>query len=226
MLKLSLTIIAIALPDCINPSFIGGQLFVATGRQPGRRAAAFTLAVWVVTFVFGVAMALGLGSLILSLVPKPGATVKYALITAAGGVMILGAIIVWIRRTALTKTPTDQGGADPGGTRGGSPAFIGACLGAVELPTAFPYFAAIALIVGSGVSSPEKLTLIGLYCVVYTLPLIVIAVGLALMGERAERALLPMGAWLLGHWPLIAAPVMATIGVAAVAFGIIELNSV
>ena len=33
------------------------------------------------TFLFGLALVLGLGDLILSFVPKPGATVKYELIT-------------------------------------------------------------------------------------------------------------------------------------------------
>ena len=76
MLKLALTVIAIALPDCINPTLIGGELFVATGSHPRRRTAVFTLAALTVTFLFGFAIALGLGDLILSLVPKPGATVN------------------------------------------------------------------------------------------------------------------------------------------------------
>ncbi len=90
MLKLALTVAAIALPDCINPSLIGGELFVATRPHPRRGVAQFTLAAGIVTFVFGLAFALGLGDLILSFVPKPGATVKYSLITAAGVVMAAG----------------------------------------------------------------------------------------------------------------------------------------
>ena len=53
MLKLVVTVIAIALPDCINPSLIGGELFVATGPKPRLRTAAFTAAAWLVTFVSG-----------------------------------------------------------------------------------------------------------------------------------------------------------------------------
>ena len=104
MLKLALTVAAIALPDCINPSLIGGELFVATRPHPRRGVAEFTLAAGIVTFVFGLAFALGLGDLILSLVPKPGATVKYSLITAAGVVMVAGGAVIWIRRKALTAS--------------------------------------------------------------------------------------------------------------------------
>jgi len=221
VLKLALTVVAIALPDCINPSLIGGELFIAAGPQPKRRTAAFTLAAGTVTFLFGLALALGLGDLILSFVPKPGATVKYALIAAAGLVLLVGGAVVVIRRRSLASSdPTrDRDKAH------GSAALIGAGVAGLELPTAFPYFGAIALIVGSGVSNAAKLSLLVLYCVVYTLPLIVIAVVCAVMGSRAERILLPAGDWLSAHWPAVVGPVTATIGIGILTFGIVELLS-
>jgi cytochrome c biogenesis protein CcdA len=219
MLKLAIAVVAIALPDCINPSLIGGELFVATGPHPRWRTAAFALAAWAVTFVFGVAFALGLGDLILSLVPKPGATLKYALIAGAGLVLLIGGTVVWIRRKALTSSePTHDRR-----TSHGSAALVGAGIAGLELLTAFPYFAAIAMIVGSGVSNAEKLSLLVLYCVVYVLPLIAIAALFAVMGERAERMLRPVGDWLLAHWPLIVGPLTATIGIGVLAFGLVQL---
>jgi cytochrome c biogenesis protein CcdA len=221
VLKLSLAVIAIALPDCINPSLIGGELLVATGSRPRWRTATFTLAAWTVTFLFGLAFALGLGDLILSLVPKPTATVKYALITAAGVVLSLGAAGVWIRRNSLV-------GKEPAPDRsrsGGSAGLIGAGIAGLELLTAFPYFAAIAMIVGSGVSGPEKLALLVLYCVIYVLPLIAIAATFAIMGQRAEQRLAPVSDWLFAHWPLIVAPLTAAIGIAVLVFGIVELST-
>jgi hypothetical protein len=102
---------------------------------------------------------------------------------------------------------------------------MGAGIAGLELLTAFPYFAAIALIVGSGVSDLAKLSLIVLYCVVYTLPLIAIAVVIAVMGERAERILRPVGGWLSAHWPMVVAPLTAAFGIAVLAFGITQLSS-
>jgi hypothetical protein len=220
MLKLAVTVVAIAIPDCINPSLIGGELFVATGTRPRRRTAAYTLAALLVTFAFGVAFALGLGDLILALLPKPTATVKYALITAAGLVLVLGAIGVWIRRRQLVSAEPAEGRQRSHGSAG----LMGAGIAGVELLTAFPYFAAIALIVGSSVSGPSKLSLLVLYCMVYTLPLIVIAAMFAVMGERAERLLKPVGDWLLANWPLIVAPLTAAIGIAVLVFGILQLT--
>jgi cytochrome c biogenesis protein CcdA len=220
MLKLALTVVVIALPDCINPSLIGGELLVAMPSHPRRRSIAFTLGVLAVTFGFGLAFALGLGDLILSFVPKPGAAVKYSLITAAGTALVIGGTVIWIRRDALTGSPRS---ADR--TPHGSPALIGAGLAGFELLTAFPYFAAIALIVGSGVSDAGKLFLILLYCLVYTLPLIVIAVAFAVMGDRAEATLRPVGDWLFSHWPVIVGPLTVIIGLAVLAFGIVQLSS-
>lgn len=221
MLKLAITVVAIALPDCINPSLIGGELFVATGEHPRRRTVAFTLAAWAVTFVFGLALALGLGDLILSVVPKPGATVKCALITAAGLVLVVGGAAVWIRRRALVSP--EASGDHRESHRPAS--LMGAGIAGLELVTAFPYFAAIALIVGSGVSNVGKLSLLVLYCVIYTLPLIAIAAVIALMGEHAERILRPLGDWLAAHWPAIVAPLTATFGVGVLTFGIVQLSS-
>jgi cytochrome c biogenesis protein CcdA len=222
MLKLAIAVVAIALPDCINPSLIGGELFVATGPHPRWRTAMFALAAWAVTFIFGLAFALGLGDLILSFLPKPGATLKYALIAGAGLVLLIGGTVVWIRRKALTSSePThDQR------TSHGSAALVGAGIAGLELLTAFPYFAAIAMIAGSGVSNAEKLSLLVLYCVVYTLPLIAIAALFAVMGERAERILRPVAEWLLAHWPVIVGPLTATIGIAVLAFGVVQLASI
>ena len=55
VLKLALEVVAIALPDCINPSLIAGELSVATGPRPRRRTAGFTIAAFTVTFLFGLA---------------------------------------------------------------------------------------------------------------------------------------------------------------------------
>jgi len=221
MLKLAVAVIAIALADCINPSLIGGELFVATGERPRRKTIAFTLAAWGVTFVFGLALALGLGDLILALVPKPGRTVKYGLITAAGVVLALGGAAVWIRRSSLVSTEVSKTPRDSHRPA----ALLGAGLAGLELLTAFPYFAAIAMIVGSGVSNAGRLLLIILYCVIYTLPLIVIAVLITVMGERAERILRPAGSWLSAHWPAVVAPLTVAFGVGVLAFGIVQLSS-
>jgi hypothetical protein len=117
---------------------------------------AFTVAAGTVTFLFGLAFALGLGDLILSVVPNPSSIVKYSLITAAGVVLLVGGPVIWIRRRALAASePLHDNRSEHR-----SAALIGASLAGIELLTAFPYFAAIALIVGSGVSIAGKVSLL------------------------------------------------------------------
>jgi cytochrome c biogenesis protein CcdA len=222
MSKTAVAVVAIGLADCINPSLIGGELFAATGQHPRRQTVAFTLAAWTVTFAFGLAIALGLGDLILSVVPKPSTTVKYALITAAGIVLVVGGAVVWFRRKALVT-------AEASAARRGShrpAALMGGAIAGLELLTAFPYFAAIAIIAGSGVSDAGKLSLLALYCVIYTVPLIAIAVVIAVMGERAERILTLAGDWLSAHWPLVVAPLTAAFGIGVLVYGIVQLSSI
>jgi cytochrome c biogenesis protein CcdA len=217
VLRLVVTVVAIALPDCINPTLIGGQLFVATGQHPRRQTAAFALGAFTATFVFGLAIALGLGDVLLALVPNPGPTVKWSLVDAAGVVLVVGGALIWIRRRALTR-------AQPDWRRWHGPAaLIGVGIAGVELLTAFPYFAAIAMIVSSGVSDAAKVLLLFNYCVVYSLPLITIAVVFAVLGERADRIVRPVGDWLFTHWPAIVGPLTAVIGLALVAVGTAQL---
>ena len=220
-LKLAVAVVAIALADSINPSLIGGELFVATADHPRQKTIAFTLAAWIVTFLFGLALALGLGDLILALVPKPGRTLKYGLIAAAGVVLAAGGAVVWIRRRSLVHTETSKDPHDPHRPA----ALMGAGIAGLELLTAFPYFAAIAMIVGSGASNAGRLLLLVLYCVIYTLPLIAIAVLIAVMGERAQRILGPIGDWLSGHWPAVVAPLTIAFGIGVLAFGVVQLSS-
>jgi Sap, sulfolipid-1-addressing protein len=221
MLRLAIAVVAIALPDCINPSLIAAELLLAAGEHPGRRTVAFTAAAWTVTFAFGLALSLGLGDLILSIVPKPGATVKYSLIEAAGLGLILGGAVVLIRRRAL-------GGSghvtDSGHMSHGSPVLLGAGVAALEMLTAFPYFAAIAIIIGSSVGAPGKVFLLILYCVVYTLPLIAIAAVCVVAGRRAEALLRPVVEWMFARWPVILGPIAVAFGIVLAVIGIVHLT--
>ncbi len=220
---MTVAVVAIALPDSINPSLIGAELLFASGQHPARQTIALTLAAFAVTLLVGLALALGLGDLILSVLPKPRATVKYALITAAGIVLLVGSAVLWIRRDALASSPTE---AQQGHKSAGSAALVGGGIAAVEVLTAFPYFAAIAMIVGSSSSDSGKVVLLILYCVVYTAPLIGISVVCAVKRERARAVLRPIVLWLLTRWPVIVAPLAVVIGLGLTADGIVRLATI
>src|SRR4051794_33486015 len=222
MLKLTIAVAAIALPDSINPSLILVALYLAMGPHPLRRTAAFTAAAFAVTFAGGLVFAFGLGDLILSIVPKPGDTLKYALIAAAGAVLLVGGGVIWALRESLPKR--DAARAEKAEQAGGSAVLMGAGIAGVELLSAFPYFAAIALIAGSSVSQAEKLLLLVFYNVVYALPLFAIVAVSVVMGPRAEHMLTGVRVWVVTRWPWIVAPLAAVVGAGLVAYGVARLT--
>jgi hypothetical protein len=129
--------------------------------------------------------------------------------------------LIWIRRRALAgHAPSVESDR----ASHGSAIALGAGVAGIELLTAFPYFAAIALIVGARVPIPGKVLLIVLYCVIYTLPLIAIAVVCIVMGQRAEAVLRPPIEWMFERWPVIVGPLAAALGVGLVIFGLARLG--
>jgi cytochrome c biogenesis protein CcdA len=214
-------VVAIAAPDSLNPSLIVAAVFLTLGAHPIRRSLVFTITAFVVTLAGGLAIALGLGDLILSLVPKPSRTLKYDLFIAIGVLLMIGGGVLWWRRDALASEPSDTH-RDP--AQGGSALLLGAGIAGVELLTAFPYFAAIAMVIGSSVSGPGKVFLLVLYNVIYVLPLIAIVVVRAIMGQKGSELLIPISAWIETHWPVIAAPIAGLVGAAVTAYGIVQLT--
>jgi cytochrome c biogenesis protein CcdA len=220
VVTLAFAVIAIALPDSLNPSLIVAAVYLALGAHPLRRTVEFTIAAFVVTLAGGLAIALGLGDLIRSLLPKLSHTVKWDVLTAVGILVMCGGAVVWWRRDSLAGAASNQ--AQP--AAGGSAVLLGAGIAGVELVTAFPYFAAIAMVLGSSVADPAKVFLLVLYNLIYVLPLIAIVVVRATMGDRAAQLLVPVSDWIQTHWPAVVAPVAAAVGAALTAYGITQLT--
>lgn len=221
MPALALAVVLIAAPDSLNPSLIVAAVFLTLGTHPIRRSLMFAIAAFVVTLAGGLAIALGLGDLILSLLPKLSRTAKYDVITAVGVLVMCGGAVLWWRRDALASAPSDSH-REP--AEGSSAVLLGAGIAAVELLTAFPYFAAIAMVLGSSVSGAGKVFLLVLYNVIYVLPLIAIVVVRAIMGEKGAELLVPVSDWIETHWPVVAAPIAGVTGAALTVYGIVQLT--
>ncbi|MHB8659553.1 MAG: GAP family protein [Solirubrobacteraceae bacterium] len=208
MLRLIGLVVSIGLADSLNPTTIGPALFLAGGERPRKRVAEFTLAVFVVYLVGGAVIALGPGQLLLSLLPKPDAEDRNVLQLVVGGAMIAGATVLWRHRAKLAdKEP-------PANVREGtSSVLLGATITAVELPTAFPYFAAIAAIVGSGLNPVRQLVLLLIFNICFILPLLGIVGTLSLPGDRAVSLLATGRDFLQRRWPVVLATLALAAGV-------------
>ncbi len=221
MLRLIGLVVSIGLADSANPSTIAPALYLATGERPLGRVTEFTAGVFVVYFLGGAAIALGPGQLLLSLVPHPGPVARHTLEIAAGIVMLVGAMMLWRFRDSLRRRdPPDFD------SQGKSSAILGATITAVELPTAFPYFAAIAAIVGSGLDPARQVTLLVLFNLCFVLPLVAIMATLALAGDQAGRVLAAGRGFLQRHWPALLAGLALVAGLFVVALGVTGIGVV
>jgi cytochrome c biogenesis protein CcdA len=90
---------------------------------------------------------------------------------------------------------------------------------AVELPTAFPYFAVIAAIAASNSNIAAQLGLVGLYNLLFVLPLLGILAARTLAGERGERLLQSMRAWVQRNAAAVLAATLTMIGLAGIVIG-------
>jgi cytochrome c biogenesis protein CcdA len=217
--QLVLLVVSIGLADSLNPATVAPALFLATRRHARLQVAEFVAAVFAVNFAGGALIALGPGQLLFVLLPHPGAPAKHRLELLAGVVMVVvGIVLIVSRRRLRERRP-----ARPRkGKRSGLG--LGAAITAVELPTAFPYFAAIAAIVGSDANVPEELLLLALFNAAFLAPVLVILAVLVVAGERAEPLLNRLGRALQEQWPTIAGALLLLVGVWAAVVGVVGLT--
>jgi cytochrome c biogenesis protein CcdA len=215
MLRLLVLVVSIALGDSLNPSTVAPALYLATSERPGRRLAGFIFGVFGATLLGGLLIMLGPGELVLGLIPDPSARTKAILELVAGAVLLVAGAFLWARRRTLAERelPTERGRG------GGSSLALGAGIAAIELPTALPYFAAIALITGSGFSLPVRVAVLVVYNVAFVLPLIGILVTVEVLGDRATPVLAHCNGWLQAHWPAVLAALSLVIGLGLLGFG-------
>lgn len=219
MLALALLVASIALADSLNPSTILPALYLSTAPHAVRRVASFTLGVGLTSLAFGVAFVAGPGELITSSVPHPSENAKHLVEVAVGVALIAVAVALWLQGERLTER------IPKGETAGRRGAFaLGAAIMAVELPTAFPYFAALAAIIGSDASLPAQLGYVLLFNGLFVLPLVLVLVLRVSATEGAERRIEAIGEWIRRYAHTAIAVVAGLAGVAFVVVGLAGLR--
>jgi cytochrome c biogenesis protein CcdA len=212
-------VVTVALGDSLNPSTIAPALYIASGDRARIGVLEFALAVFAVHFAGGAMLLLGPGSLLLSALNQLDTTSRDLLELAAGLALLLAAVMIWRHRERLAEK--DLPSPTP---RRQSSLLLGASIIAVELPTAFPYFAAITAVIGSGQTVTSRLFLLGVYNLVFALPLIAILVTLLLAGEGADERLTRARRLTESRWPQAFAAVLLLLGLAVTGFAAASLS--
>ncbi|MDX6638413.1 MAG: hypothetical protein QOJ01_1924 [Solirubrobacterales bacterium] len=214
MSRLSLLVASIALADAVNPGTVGPALYLATGSRARARITAFAAAFLAVNLAGGLVLVLGPGQLILSALPHPSRTARFTIELLIGlTLLVVGTVLL---RSSRRAGPEEPRRFELGGRGAGA---LGATIAAVEFPTALPYFAAIAAIVGSGQSLGSQLLLVTLFNVVFITPVLVVVGALTVGGARAAGAVRRAGDWLRTRWRRVVATLALSAGLLLAAFG-------
>jgi cytochrome c biogenesis protein CcdA len=219
VVALILLVLSVGLADAINPTTLAPAFLLATAPDGAKNVGRFTLGVFAVSLAGGLVLLLGPGQLILGALPHPSAHTKAAA-EAIGGVVLLGlAALTWIHRDRIASRLAK--GDDEPSDRGALA--LGAGIMAVELPTALPYFAAIAAILASPFSLGAQIALVVLYNVAFVAPLLVLFIARELAGEKAAARLERVGAWLRLRAPAAIAVLLALLGLVVGVVGVTHL---
>jgi cytochrome c biogenesis protein CcdA len=212
-------VVSIGLADSINPSTVLPALYFATAPRPRQLLASFALGVFATYLAGGVAVLLGGRELVQSLAPDLSPDLEHGLEIAAGAVLLGVAAGIWLLRDRVENRV-----AKPRGARAWSAFAVGAGIMAVELPTAFAYFAAIAAVGGSDDGTAVQLALLAVYNVCFVLPVLAILAARILAGPRGERMLLGMRDWTQRNAPAVLALTLVAIGLVLAGIGVAGLT--
>ena len=220
MVAPALLVASIGAADSLNPSTIGPALVFATGRRPVRALASFIAGVFLVSFAAGVLVILGPGQLLIDSLPEPSAHAKNVVEVVAGALLLLLAAVLWARRGRVSGRIAESRSEETDR----SAFLLGAGIIAVELPTAFPYFAALATIVAAHVSPGAGIALVALFNLAFVSPLLAILAVRALAGERAAAVLERAGDWFDRRAGAILALLLGAVGAGVLIVGVAGLT--
>ena len=177
-------VLSVALVDSLNPSTMGPAVYLATRKHAVRILAGFTLGVFAVNVAAGLVLTLGPGQAILAAVPNVGEDTKHVIELCLGLAALALVCLLWPlrHRVAHEVTPKKSLGH-------GSSLALGAGIALANLPTAFPYFAVIAVIIGSASSLATQASLIVLFNIVVITPLLAILAISIHPGEHGSTVL-------------------------------------
>lgn len=214
MLAITLLVASLALADSVNPVTVAVAVYLSATPDPVRRLAGFAAGVFVVYLAGGAVLVLGPGELLRTAVDGVQSRGFHVASIALGAVIIAAAGVIWVRRGQFAGRELSASVPRPG-----SALALGAVVTAVDLPTAFPYFAAIAAIVGSDAGLVGQLALLVMFNALYVLPVCGILLLRLLTGERSA-ALLARASRLIERFaPFVLVALALAVGVGLVVRG-------
>ena len=195
MLELLVYLLPIVIADAMNPVLAAAVIFALGTRKP-YSAALWVLSGWfVIYFVAGIALAVGLERI-------TGALASPRLIDFVIQTPIALALIWFAYKSARDSErskadkhlPQARGSSHTLGAVSGF--LLGATINLIGLPFALPYFAAIDQMLKADLGFPEALSVLALYNLAYILPFDGLALLRFIYGEQADALFERVNAWM------------------------------
>lgn len=197
-----LGLLALALVDSVNPSAIVVTLYLLSREHASAQVAVYVAAIFLTYLTLGAAMMLGIGALL----PSVGTLGGGRLALIVEGLIGLAMVLYALRAPAAARSASR---AEPSARSYAALAVLGVTVTAMELPTAVPYFGAVALLTSADLPITSWLPLLIIYNAIFVLPPVLLLAGTVVFGKQVEaryadlRVRLQAGAretmlWILG----------------------------
>ena len=172
-------LLALAVVDSINPSAIVVTLYLLSGGRGPAQIAVYVAAIFLTYLTLGVMMMSGIGAVL----PSLGTIGSSRLGIIVQGLVGLAMLVYAIRapRTAKWAPPVE-----PRSSSYAALALVGVTVTTMELPTAVPYFGAIALLTSADLPMAQWLPLLVLYNAIFVLPPVLLVMGHVVFGKRLD----------------------------------------
>jgi cytochrome c biogenesis protein CcdA len=210
MVAVTILVVWIAAIDSLNPSTVLPAVVLGLADDGPRRILLFASGVFTVSVAGGTTLIFALGRTVLTRAAHPTAHTRHLSELVAGVVLLALAALLWAARGRIRARLELRRKAT-----GGSAFGLGAVIMAVELPTAFPYFAALLATIETVRSAAGEVALATVYNVAFVLPLLLIAV----LAARARGRVARLSAAVERVGPAVLPIGVAFVGVALVAVG-------
>ncbi|MPZ17332.1 MAG: hypothetical protein GEV06_05395 [Luteitalea sp.] len=173
-----LSLLALALVDSINPSAIVVTLYLLSRERVPAQVVVYLAAIFLTYLTLGAMMMSGIDALLPSLSTGGG---RLGLIVQ--GLIGLAMLLYAIRAPTTAKSAPR---VEPSASTYPALALLGVTVTTMELPTAVPYFGAIALLTTADLPIARWLPLLVLYNAIFVLPPVLLLVGHIVFGRQLD----------------------------------------
>ena len=179
-------LVAIAALDSLNPTATAIQVYLLSTPKPIVRSLLFILGVFLGNWTAGLFIVLGFGKMITTLISSAGSFLSNPIIYVLQ--FIIGTVMLAVGWT-LNTTDEHKAVKHPKNLKPTYTFLLGLGVTIWEFPTALPYLAALERVIQARLDLLSSISVLGLYNVLFVLPLIVL-LGIYIVFQESAAALL------------------------------------